>query len=325
MINNTALAKLLLFPVLTVLGCQNPARGGAPDALQGILELDEQPLAFELPGRVKKILVKRGDEIKAGQPLGELDDTLDLPLRDARAAELRGAEAQAQLIKAGVRKEELRTTEAQLIAARENEGRLDRALKRTGKLAESGAGVPVQVEEIQSQLARAQAERQSLEERLAAQRSGARAQEHSTALARVHAAQAALQQIEARLLRYTLRAPADGRVLDVHLDPGDVVAVGTPVLTVADAKRPYADVFVPEGRMLGLKIGSPATLRVDGDPQPYRGTVEDIARRTEFTPKFLFSERERPNLVVRVKIRVDDPGEKLHAGVPAFVVIGGAK
>jgi hypothetical protein len=49
--------------------------------------------------------------------------------------------------------------------------------------------------------------------------------------------------------------------------------------------------------------------------------VEDIARRTEFTPKFLFSERERPNLVVRVKIRVEDPGERLHAGVPAFVVI----
>jgi HlyD family secretion protein len=321
MINNAALAKLMFFPALTLLGCQTQARAGAPDPLQGILELDDQPLAFELPGRVRKILVKRGDEVKAGQPLAELDDGLELPLRDARVAELRGAEAQAQLIKAGVRKEEVRTTEAQLVAARENEARLDRALKRTDKLAESGAGVPVQVEEISSQLARAQAERQSLVERLAAQKSGARSQEHSTALARVSAAQAALQQVEARLLRYTLRAPADGRVLDVHLDPGDVVAAGTPVVTVADPKRPYADVFVPEGRLRGLKTGASATLRVDGEPDSYRGSVEDIARRTEFTPKFLFSERERPNLVVRVKIRVEDPGERLHAGVPAFVVI----
>ena len=42
---------------------------------------------------------------------------------------------------------------------------------------------------------------------------------------------------------------------------------------------------------------------------------------TEFTPKFLFSPRERPNLVVRVRVRVDDPERRLHAGVPAFARI----
>jgi hypothetical protein len=35
----------------------------------------------------------------------------------------------------------------------------------------------------------------------------------------------------------------------------------------------------------------------------------------------LFSERERPNLVVRVRVRIDDPKELLHAGVPAHVVL----
>jgi hypothetical protein len=50
--------------------------------------------------------------------------------------------------------------------------------------------------------------------------------------------------------------------------------------------------------------------------------VENVARATEFTPRFLFSERERANLVVRVRVRVDDPAQRLHAGVPAFVELG---
>jgi hypothetical protein len=35
----------------------------------------------------------------------------------------------------------------------------------------------------------------------------------------------------------------------------------------------------------------------------------------------LFSERERPNLVVRVRVRIEDPKRLLHAGVPVFVTI----
>jgi hypothetical protein len=58
---------------------------------------------------------------------------------------------------------------------------------------------------------------------------------------------------------------------------------------------------------------------VDTLPDPLVGRVEHVARHTEFTPRFLFSERERPNLVVRVRVRIDDPERKLHAGLPARV------
>ena len=49
--------------------------------------------------------------------------------------------------------------------------------------------------------------------------------------------------------------------------------------------------------------------------------VEHIARELEFTPRFVFSERERAALVARVRIRIDDARERLHAGTPAFVSI----
>jgi hypothetical protein len=90
---------------------------------------------------------------------------------------------------------------------------------------------------------------------------------------------------------------------------------------MADPVRIHADVFVPEGRLPGIDVGDRARLRADGISPDLAGHVEHIARRTEFTPRYLFSDRERPNLVVRVKVRVDDPRGLLHAGVPVFVTL----
>jgi HlyD family secretion protein len=124
-----------------------------------------------------------------------------------------------------------------------------------------------------------------------------------------------------RVHRHVLRAPISGTVLDVHVEPGEVVGAGSPVVTLGDTRRPYVDVFVPIGKLDGVVVGAPATLRVDGTDRVFPAKVDWIARTTEFTPRYLFSERERPNLVVRVRLAVDDPEERLHAGVPAFATI----
>jgi HlyD family secretion protein len=99
------------------------------------------------------------------------------------------------------------------------------------------------------------------------------------------------------------------------------VGIGSPIVTVADTQHPYADVFVAQGKTAGIRLGSRARVQTDALSETLSAKVEHISRRTEFTPRFLFSERERPNLVVRVRVRVDDPGERLHAGVPVFVNI----
>ena len=129
-----------------------------------------------------------------------------------------------------------------------------------------------------------------------------------------------MQLEDERIARHVLVSPADGAILDVHAKSGEVVAAGTPVVTLGDTKHPFADVFVPQAKLAGLKVGVRAEVRVDGEANPFPGVVETVAQRTEFTPRFLFSDRERPNLVLRLRVRIDDPGEKLHAGVPAFVV-----
>jgi len=140
-------------------------------------------------------------------------------------------------------------------------------------------------------------------------------------LRRLERSGAELALEETRIRRYELRADSPGEVLQVHFELGEMAAIGTPMVTLADTTRPYADVFVPEAEIGGIRVGAPARVRVDAVAGELDGKVERISRRTEFTPRYLFSRGERVNLSIRVRVRIDDPRRVLHAGPPAFVRI----
>lgn len=295
-------------------------------AYQGVVELDEWVLGFELPGRIEKVEALRGKPVSAGDVLASLDTTLETTVKAAREGDLQAAESQLSLLRAGTRSEDLRSMEAQVRAARASEDLLGKNLAREKALLARNASTDAAVEDLSGRLDGAVAERQALEQRLAALRRGSRSEELSVAEARAEAASAAVRLETERLERHTLKAPATGIVLDVHVKTGEVVGAASPVVTIGDTHHPYADVFVPEGKLVGLRAGVRAQVRVDGEPAPFAGVIETVGRKTEFTPRYLFSDRERPNLVVRVRVRIEDPSERLHAGVPAFATfdLGGA-
>jgi HlyD family secretion protein len=319
MINNywARWACLVIFPVITS-GCAK-ALAAPAEGYQGIVEFDEWVLGFELPGRITSLEAVRGGVLDAKARVAALDSAVEATLRDARRGDLEAASAQVALLKAGSRAEDVQAMDAQVRAARANEDLLGRNLTREKALLARSASTEAAVDELSGRLDAAKAERQSLEQRLASLRRGSRAEEKQVAEARVTAAQAAVKLEDERLSRHELFAPAKCVVLDLHVKQGEFVGAGTPIVTLGDTSHPYADVFVPEGSLAGVKPGVKVDLRVDGEPTVFSGSIESVGRKTEFTPRFLFSERERPNLVVRVRVRVDDPGEKLHAGVPAFV------
>jgi HlyD family secretion protein len=289
------------------------------DELQGVVELHERALAFELPGRVARLLVQRGQRVEAGALLAVLDDGLERPARDARAADVAQVEAQLALLEAGARREDLRALRAQVEGAQAAEAQATQTAKRLRELRAAGTATPQQLDDAESLVARATAERKAASERLASLESGARREDVRAVRARLDSARAALALSESRLQRYQLIAPIAGHVLDTHVEPGEVLGAGAPVVTLGETQRPYVDLFVPEAGVNGLRPGTKATVRIDAEPgRVFDGEVEDVGRRTEFTPRYLFSPKERPNLVVRVRVALRDPEERLRAGVPAL-------
>jgi HlyD family secretion protein len=321
MINNAAMVCLV---AASLCGCRSASSAEA-EAFQGVMELDETVLSFEASGRVARLAVKEGDTVQPNAVIGALDDELIRAERGARVLEVEAARAQAALVRAGAKGDDVRALAARVRGAQASEALLEKNLARQRRLFEQSAAPQASVDDLQSQYDRARAEREGLESQLASLKRGARSEEVASAVSRAEAAEAALHVDDERLARHALKAPIGGRVLDVHVEEGEVVAAGAPIATLGDTRRPYVEVFVPQGELAGIVLGGAATVRVDGESKAFAGRVEHIASRTEFTPRFLFSERERPNLVVRVRVRVDDPKERLHAGVPAFVTIAGAR
>ena len=303
-------------------GCR-VAHGAEPAALQGVVELEETPVGFELAGRLTQLLVDEGDVVAAGGVLARIDDGLEQSSRNVRLSEVEVAKQQAGAVKAGARGEEVNSLASRVAAARATEELLKKQAGRERTLLEKGVIAAAAVDDVEGQLARATAERESLEHNLKLLRQGARREEVSVADARAQAALVAVELNDALLVRHELRAPLAGTVLDVNFEQGEVVGAGSPVVTIADTHHPYVDVFVPQSEVSAVSVKQRAHIKVDSLPSELSGEVEHIARRTEFTPRYLFSERERSTLVVRVRVRVEDPKEQLRAGVPAFVRLGG--
>ena len=321
MINNCRAAPLALAALLALTsGCQPKQKH--PNAYQGVIEFDERDLGFEIGGRLTALKVERGVWVRAGQELARLDDTLERTAGEGRQAEVSAAKAAVALVRAGSRPEEVRAMQAQLRAAQANESRLERSVGREKKLLQEGAITQASVDDLESMLRAATAERQSLEHRLAELQAGSRRQEIDRAEAQASIADRQVKLSEERVGRYALKALEDAVVIDVHAEPGEVVAAGAPICTVADTKHPYADIFVPQGELGGWRVSMLVRVAVDASLQSFQARIEDIGRRTEFTPRYLFSERERSQLVVRVRVRIEDPEQALHAGVPAFVTLG---
>jgi RND family efflux transporter MFP subunit len=78
-------------------------------------------------------------------------------------------------------------------------------------------------------------------------------------------------------------APSDGIVLSRHVDVNEIVAPGTPILTVSQGAAGYIlKAAISDRDVARLRIGDSAEVRLDAFPgQPVQGTVRRIAAASE--------------------------------------------
>ncbi|WP_298439270.1 efflux RND transporter periplasmic adaptor subunit, partial [Geobacter sp.] len=138
------------------------------------------------------------------------------------------------------------------------------------------------------------------------------------ARARFREAREALALAKTRLSYTTLTAPLTGLVLSKHVEPGEEVAAGTPIITVGDITDTWLRAYIAETDLGRVKVGQKARIKTDAFPdRRYEGTVTFISSEAEFTPKNVQTEKERVKLVYRIKITVPNPKMELKPGMPA--------
>jgi HlyD family secretion protein len=131
-------------------------------------------------------------------------------------------------------------------------------------------------------------------------------------------ARAQLREAEENRRDLIVTAPFDGTITTRVAEPGEVVAAGTPVVTMLDLTKVYLRGFIPEGEIGRVKVGQPARVYLDSNPdKPIEAYVSRIDPQATFTPENTYFRDERVKQVVGVKLQLKEGFGFAKPGMPA--------
>ncbi|MBI2493949.1 MAG: efflux RND transporter periplasmic adaptor subunit [Candidatus Rokubacteria bacterium] len=138
-----------------------------------------------------------------------------------------------------------------------------------------------------------------------------------TARARIRSAESGRRLAQANLADTRVTAPFGGTVLRKLVEPGEVTAAGTPLVTLVDLTRLHAKVYVAETDLGKIKVGDPARVYTDAFPaRHFAASVAEVSEQAEFTPRDVHMQAERVKLVFAVKLAIQNPQGILKPGMP---------
>lgn len=148
---------------------------------------------------------------------------------------------------------------------------------------------------------------------------------YQTASATMEAAQRQLEHAKASLLvinvqlsKLTIASPVAGVVAAKYAEVGEIAKPDAPILTITELDSVTLTAYVPESRIGLVKLGQKALVSVDSYPaESFSGEVVFISPQAQFTPRNVQLKEEREKTVFAVKIRLDNPDQKLKPGMPA--------
>ncbi len=290
---------------------------GGTVAVSGTIEVTEVEVSFKIPGRVRERLVDEGEQVKAGQIVARLDDEdlrLELAQRE-RDTEVLGANLRE--LETGFRKEDIDRADAAVKRVKADAERLKADFARQETLYRREV---ISRRDYDAAKASFESSQAALREAVAQQElmhRGPRSEQIDAARARLAQAREALELARTRLGYTTLAAPMAGLVLAKHVEPGEQVTAGTPIVSMGDMVNTWMRAYIAETDLGRVKVGQKARVTSDTWPdRHYEGTVTFISPEAEFTPKSVQTQKERVKLVYRIKITIPNPNMELKPGMP---------
>lgn len=313
--------------------------------LIGTVDANEVVVSSRIAGRIQKLTVKEGDTVKAGQVIAIIEsDDLEAALKAAEASatsarwKLNGSvdterqnsgETQSATVSAEA---QVKVAEASLAQAKANLEHQQADTSRTVALAQQGImsaqARDEQVTALQADQAAVNAAGDSLASAQATLRQ-ARAHELLAAVSastvdstRADLANAKALADEARVEKsYSeVLAPVDGRVNVWAAREGEVVQMGTAIVTIMDLTQTWVYAPLPETQADTVQLGDSLRVVMPSGTTVY-GKIINKAAEADFATQRDVSARKRDIKTIEIKLLIDNPGEKFVPGMTAQVYI----
>ena len=286
--------------------------------LSGNIEAHESLVSFKVPGRIVELPVEEGQQVEQGTMLARLEDADSRQKVRIDEAGVRVRESDLALTLAGTREQEVRAAQQSMIDAKADleQKKLDndRARQLFGKDEISAQDR----DQAATALKRAEAIFKAAQQRYNEAVEGSRKEDIDIARANLNQANANLGLSRVNLDYAVLHAPSAGVITVRQAELGEVVAPGSPVVTLADLDHVWLRAYIAETDLGRIHWGQEAAVTTDTYPgKQYHGRISFISSSAEFTPKSVQTYTERVTLVYRIKIDIDNPNRELKPGMPA--------
>jgi len=299
------------------------------------LQSDTTPIAAQVSGVIRSVPVEDFQRVKAGDPLAEIVDA-DYRAKEAQAeAALNAANAAIDALDAQKRTQRtlIEQAKANVKGLEAEAWRTRHEEERQTELAERGlAGTAQALQLAQAAAQRAQAAleagRAQIDQQQAILQGLDAQQQEAQAMKEQRDAELALARINLGYTRIT--APTDGMVGQRQVRPGQYVAPGSQIITLVPLPKVWVVANYKETQMTRIRIGQPATIRVDAFPDAeLRGRVEAYSPASGSQFALLPPENATGNFTkvvqrIPVKIVIDTPNaleDLLRPGMSVVVTI----
>jgi HlyD family secretion protein len=312
------LSPLAMLVAAGLAGCSKPP----PQAL-GTLEYDRITLPAPAAERIVAIDVREGEQVKAGQPLLQLDPThtrAELAASQAQARQQR--ELLAELA-TGPRREDIDRARANLAAAQAQAREARAYYARLAPLKGNGYVAAADLDRARAAAGNADGQVAAAQAALDELLHGTRPEQIAQAQAAVVAAEAQASAQQVLLGKLAVVAPRAGRIDSLPYRLGDQAPVGAPLAILLAGDAPYARIYVPVQQRAGVRIGDAIRVFVAGRDQPYAGRVRMIRSEPDFTPYYALIGDDAARLSYLAEVALGADAAALPAGLPVRVEFGG--
>jgi multidrug efflux pump subunit AcrA (membrane-fusion protein) len=278
----------------------------AADAV--LYPINQANVTAKIGAPIKRVLVNRGDHVKANQVVVELESR-DLT---ASVAESKGlveqAEANYQGLTGATAVDDRTKAAADYSAAQQTLEAAKKVYDSRVDLVKQGALAQKLADDAKVAMAQAQSTLDTAQRHLQTLNSVGQKEQIRGAQAQIDAAKAHLDNSTAQLSYAEIRTPISGVVSDRPVYPGEMPPSGTPLLSIVDISEVVARANIPVKDAEFIKVGRPATLV---------GPDGDIAGKVT-----VVSPSANPGTTtVEVWVQAPNPGEKLKPGATIHLSI----
>lgn len=287
--------------------------------VQGYVEGENIYLASPYSGQLIKKNVFRGQPVKSGQLLFQLDENPQaLTVKQSKANLLQAKKTYDDLVKPRRKpeieaiQEQIAETDAQIVLA---EIRVRRNQTLFLKHAIDRDSTDAAEANYNALLKRKKQYLANLE--LA--KLGSREEQINAQQAQILALTAQLFIAKWELAQKSVYAPADGLIVDTYFSKGDFVPAQQSLAALLTPSNTRIEFFLPAKALASIKIGQAIKFTCDGCVNPSSAHISYVSPEVEYMPPLVYSRDNSDKLVFRIKANIDNNPLAFKPGQPVMV------